>query len=185
MLASRSGADPGGDGCQGGCLPSSTLSSATPAGEIAVVILEVASRRFGLPAEDVVRVLRVVAITPLPRAPEIVVGVVDLAGEILPVVDLRRRLGLETRPVRLSDVLVAARTGRRTVALLVDAAPDVVTTPPPATGDGPALPGDGLIAGAVTLPDGLVLVQDLGLLLSLDDEAALDTALAAVAETGA
>lgn len=142
-------------------------------------MLEVASRRFGLPAADVDRVLRAVAITPLPHAPAFVAGVVDIAGEIVPVADMRRRLGLEPRPVRLSDALVVARTGRRTVALLVDAAPDVVTvTVDVAAAEGaPALPGDGLISGAVTLPDGLVLVHDLGRLLSLDDEAALDAAL--------
>ena len=142
------------------------------------LVFELDKQRYTLPVERVQRVLRVVAITPLPGAPEIVLGVVDVAGAVLPVIDLRRRFGLPSRQIRLSDHLVLADTGRRAVALLVDAATDVVDPRPEDVAQAQAfLPGLAHVGGALMLESGLVLIHDLDRLLSLDEEAALDSVL--------
>ncbi|MBN1773299.1 MAG: purine-binding chemotaxis protein CheW [Deltaproteobacteria bacterium] len=148
-----------------------------------MVVFALDDGRYGLALPSVRRVLRVVAITPLPEAPPIVLGVVDLGGTIVPVIDLRRRFGHPSRGVRLSDQLVVAHTGRRTVALLVDEARGVLEVPEEESV--PArhiLPGLELVEGAVKLPDGLVLIHDLERLLSLEEEAAIDRVLRAAAE---
>lgn len=120
-----------------------------------------------------------VAITPLPEAPPIVLGVVDLAGTVVPVIDTRKRFALPSRALTLSDHLVIATTGRRTVALLVDETHGVLeaSADSHAAADG-ILPGLDLFDGAITREDGLILIHDLARLLSLDDEAAIDRALA-------
>ncbi|MEI7744488.1 MAG: chemotaxis protein CheW, partial [Chloroflexota bacterium] len=102
-------------------------TAADPLGtDAAVLVFELETQQFALPLRRVQRVLRSVAITPLPGAPSIVLGVVDIAGSVLPVIDMRARFGCPARAVHPSDQLVLAHTDRRSVALLVDATAGVV-----------------------------------------------------------
>ena len=61
------------------------------------VTFAIDARRFALPLESVLRVVRAAEITPLPLAPEGVAGALDVGGRIVPVFDLRRRLQMERR----------------------------------------------------------------------------------------
>src|SRR5436309_14010618 len=63
-----------------------------------VLIFEVGSQRYGLPAAGVRELVRAVTVTPLPRAPAIVEGVIDLRGTIVPVLDIRARFRLPAKP---------------------------------------------------------------------------------------
>jgi len=145
-----------------------------------LVVFSLDNQRYALDLVRVERCLRVVAITPLPAAPAVVLGVVDLGGTVVPVIDVRQRFNLPPREVRLSDQLLVATTGKRTVALLVDDTQGVIEASPescaPAVG---IVLGLELVDGAVKLEDGLVLIHDLARLLSLDEELAIGRALSA------
>jgi purine-binding chemotaxis protein CheW len=73
-------------------------------------------------------IVRAVAVMPLPGAPEVVLGVINFRGRILPVIKLRRRCGLPEREMDLTDQMIIAHSSRRQVALLVDAT-EVITCP--------------------------------------------------------
>ena len=88
------------------------------------------ARRFALPLDVVIRIVRAAEITPLPRAPAIVAGAIDVAGHILPVFDLRRHLRRPGRDPGLDDHFLIAQTARRRVALIIDAALGVVDALP-------------------------------------------------------
>jgi purine-binding chemotaxis protein CheW len=88
--------------------------------DLDLVLFALDGQRYALALERVRRVVRAVAITPLPGAPPIVLGVLDLGGEVIPAVSIRDRFGHPRREVGLSDHLVIATAGKRTVALLVD-----------------------------------------------------------------
>jgi purine-binding chemotaxis protein CheW len=77
-------------------------------------------------------------IVPVPRAPEFVDGVVNLRGEVLPVVDVRKRLGLTPRPGGRPKVLVVDVAGR-ILGLVVDGVTEVVRLPRSDIGPPPAL----------------------------------------------
>jgi len=64
--------------------------------------------------------------TPVPEAPDFVEGVLDLRGIILPVVDLRRRLGAGRAPSRAKPKLLVCRIGNRKIILRVDGVSEVV-----------------------------------------------------------
>lgn len=83
--------------------------------------------RFALGAELIERVVRAVEVSPVAEAPPGVLGVINLHGRIIPVLDIRPRFGLPSREISLSDHFVIARAGEREVAILVDAALDVVS----------------------------------------------------------
>lgn len=153
-----------------------------PAEKLVVFLLD--ERRFALRLASVERVLSIVEITPLPKAPETVLGVVDVQGTIIPVFDTRRRFRLPVRDVELTDQLLLARTSRRRVALVVDDVSGLIDHPTDAViTPEQILPGLEYVAGVVKLPEGLVLIHDLDSFLSLDEEAALDRALRASAPT--
>ena len=143
-----------------------------------LVLFTLDEQLYALYLSAVTRVVRTVEITPLPKAPDIVQGVVNVQGQVIPVVDIRKRFRLPEREMELSDQLIIASTSRRTVALVVDAVDDVIEhsskkmVPPEKI-----LPGTEYIEGVIKLEDGLVLIHDLDKFLSLEEDKELDTAL--------
>ena len=65
--------------------------------------------------------------TPLPHAPDYVCGVINLRGMVLPVVDLKARLGRSATHVSAKHVIIVVRCGEQTMGLLVDAVSDILT----------------------------------------------------------
>jgi purine-binding chemotaxis protein CheW len=125
----------------------------------AFVLFKAAGQTLALPAAAVVQVLRMAAPAPAPGAPPHVRGVLNVRGTLFPVVEARALLGAASRPPRAGDRLLLVADGDRRVALEVDDVIDVreladaaVAAPP----DGARSP---LVAGALRLDDGVVLVQ--------------------------
>lgn len=85
-----------------------------------LVVFNLDDLQCALHLSAVERIERSVAVSPLPKAPEIVLGVINVRGRILPVMDMRKRFRLPPRPAGLDDHLIVARTSRREVVLLVD-----------------------------------------------------------------
>ncbi|MBI2214214.1 MAG: chemotaxis protein CheW, partial [Acidobacteria bacterium] len=96
------------------------------AGTTHVVVLVLDELRVGLPLSSVERVVRVVESTMLPGAPDVVRGVVNVQGHVIPVLDVRSRFRLPERAIAPSDLMVIAHTTRRTVALVVDSVTGVL-----------------------------------------------------------
>ena len=143
-----------------------------------VAVFTLGDQRYALPLSAVERVVRVVEVTPLPQAPDIVLGVVNVQGRVVPVVNLRRRFRLPERAIALTDQLVIAHTTRRPVALVVDAVTGVLEySGREAVGARDIVPGMEYVEGVVKLEDGLVLIHDLDRFLSLDEVTALDRAI--------
>ena len=84
-------------------------SAITPAAKTAVVVFELNEHRYALPLTDVREVLALPAIVPLPKAPTIVEGVVNIRGVVVPVMDIRARFRLPARPPHPADHLLVAR----------------------------------------------------------------------------
>lgn len=143
-----------------------------------IVVFVLDEPRYALPLSAVERVIRAVEITPLPKAPQIVLGAINAQGRVIPVVDVRKRFCLPPHKTDLDDRFIIARTPKRFVALVVDAVTGIRTL---ADGEAvsaeEALPFTEYIQGVAKTPDGLVLIYDIDQFLSLDEEQALDAAL--------
>lgn len=138
-------------------------------------------QRYALHLSRVDRVVARVHITPLPSAPDIVLGVVNLQGRIIPVINLRQRFNLRQREAALTDRLIfahIARRERRLVALPADAVTEVIEY----SGES-LIPPDDILAeleyleGIIKLEDGLILIHNLDKFLSPEEEKSLDLAL--------
>jgi purine-binding chemotaxis protein CheW len=134
--------------------------------------------RYALPLATVDRIVRAVHVTPLPLAPGIVLGAIDVQGRVLPVFNIRRRFRLPERTIAPADHFLIAQTTRRTVVLVIDAAQGVfehaATAVTRAANIAPALDH---IQGVIQLEDGLVLIHDLERFLSPDEARILDEAM--------
>lgn len=146
-----------------------------------LVTFSLDDRKFALYVSAVQRIIRVVEVTALPKAPEIVLGVINMQGQVIPVFDIRMRFQLPAREMQLSDQLIIASTTKRTVALIVDSVNDVIEIPEEKIiAAEQILPELEYVEGVVKTEGGMVLIHDLEKFLSLPEEKALDKALEAL-----
>jgi purine-binding chemotaxis protein CheW len=134
----------------------------------------VAGLYFGLDVLKVQEVIRYQEMTRVPLAPPVVRGLINLRGQIVTALDLRRRLGLDDRPADQLPVNVVVQTDDGAVSLLVDEIGDVLEVSeklferPPETLQGTARE---LIRGAYKLKDRLLLVLDTERTISVTGQA--------------
>jgi len=81
---------------------------------------------FGVELQKVQEVLRNLELTGIPLAPEVVSGLMNLRGQIITAIDLRRRLELTNRPEGMLPMNVVVRSDDGAISLLVDEIGDVV-----------------------------------------------------------
>ena len=136
------------------------------------------NHNYALNLAAVERIVHVVELAPLPQAPEIVLGIINFSGRIIPVVDMRRRFRLAEKEAGLYDFLIIARTSRREIAFIADRVTGVIDYPEEdVTAADRIVPGLEYLDGVLKLKDGLIFIHDLERFLSLDEEESLGQAL--------
>ncbi len=124
------------------------------------VMFTVAGSRYVVPAASVLHMESYTESTPIPGAAPFVVGLVQIRGRVVPVIDLRARFGIPPIEPTLDSRVVVVQEGDRTVGLLVDSAREVVSIapedfkPPPTVVAGQ---GTGFIDAVVQIDKQLVL----------------------------
>jgi purine-binding chemotaxis protein CheW len=130
-----------------------------------VVALRCGAASFGIPIDKVREIVMVPDITPVPDSGPYVLGIINLRGRILPVIDLALRLALGSGPrERTGRILVVEQDVQHLVGLLVDDAAEVLRIPEGLFGPPPELAtgsGAGAIARVARLEDRLLLLLDL------------------------
>eukprot|EP01022_Parablepharisma_sp_SALTPOND_P031357 TRINITY_DN7969_c0_g1_i1.p2 TRINITY_DN7969_c0_g1~~TRINITY_DN7969_c0_g1_i1.p2 ORF type:complete len:177 (-),score=53.30 TRINITY_DN7969_c0_g1_i1:69-599(-) len=124
---------------------------------------------FALPLERVERALRMVAPVQLPQAPSWVLGVINMHGQVLPVLDLGQRFGRDAKKPRPEPRLLVMSQQPRNVALLVDQVERVLSAH-----EGRLEPPSGHLAGSQVLAGVLKNNEELVLVLDPDRLAPLD-----------
>ncbi|HXH40440.1 MAG TPA: chemotaxis protein CheW [Thermoanaerobaculia bacterium] len=134
------------------------------------VTFELAGEIYALPVSHVMEILRVAGITRVPQAPRVIRGVTNMRGKVLPIVDLRVRLGVNAAEITSHSRILVVSSRGRLLGLLVDSVLQVeridllsVQPPPP---DVMTAQSDYLI-GVCQLGPRLVVLLDVGLVLVL------------------
>jgi purine-binding chemotaxis protein CheW len=109
-----------------------------------IVVFTLENQRYALPVDRVQEIQQIVEPTLLPDASASLLGLVDLRGRVLPLLDLRRLLRMPGAPYDLQTPMVIARTGEQLVAMVVDEVDDVIDVP----------------AGCVQRPSGMYELAD-------------------------
>ncbi len=155
-----------------------------PPASLTVLVFEIEGHRYGLPTADVQELLRAVTVVPLPQAPAMIEGVINVRGHIVPVVDLRKRFHLPAKAAESTDHIILAWAGKQSVALRVDRATDLLEFSERDVEEASGVvPGAEYIAWIAKLSDDLVLIYDLRTFLSREESAALEDALVASGDT--
>ncbi len=130
-----------------------------------LITFEVGERRLGVDIMAIREIRAWSPATPLPNVPDHVRGVVNLRGVVLPVLDLRRRLGWGTTDPGVRHVIIVVRIGEQLQGIVVDAVSDIVTLSPE---DMQPVPDVGETVAANFLEGIATIDEQLVMVLSLD-----------------
>ncbi len=94
-----------------------------------IVVFRLANQLYALPIESVQEIQQIVELTPVPDSAPALVGMIDVRGRVVPAIDMRALVGLETGHYELDTPMILCRTHGRLVALIVDEVDDVLSLP--------------------------------------------------------
>jgi len=130
-----------------------------------LITFEIGDRRLGIDIMAIREIRAWSPATPLPNVPAYVRGVVNLRGVVLPVLDLRLRLGWGTTEPSARHVIIVVRIAEQLQGIIVDAVSDIVTLGPD---DIQPVPDVGEVSAAAFL-EGIATMDDrLIMILGLD-----------------
>jgi purine-binding chemotaxis protein CheW len=124
-----------------------------------VLIFSLDEHRYYLPARYVQEVVRAVQSQPVPNAPQGLEGIIDVHGTIVPVVDLRQRLGITPKKPKPSDHLIIIHREDKLIGIRVDRAIDVRKIEPAMVHNTARAGNEN--EGFIRTSDGIVIVLDL------------------------
>jgi purine-binding chemotaxis protein CheW len=145
-----------------------------------LVTFEVGGEEFAVPILSVHEINRMMEITRVPRSPEFVEGVINLRGKIIPVVDLRKRFGVDHEHDTNDTRVVVVEVAGRVIGFTVDRVNEVlrigahIVEPPPAMVAG--IDSD-YVEGVGKLEDRLLILLDLQKLFGSGELAQIDAAV--------
>jgi len=149
--------------------------------EMQLVVFELGDESYGVDISRVQDINRMQEITEIPHAPESVVGVINLRGRVIPVIDLRKRFGLPDAVHTKDTRIVVLHLEGNLIGVIVDAVSQVLRIPadivePPS----PVLAGvdSRYLRGIAKLDDKLVILLDLDFVLSRREQEAISEVLA-------
>ena len=148
-----------------------------------LISFTVGAEEYGLELLRVKEVIRMRQITWLPKAPSCVKGIINLRGDIIPVIDLRDRLGLESQEQTAMTRVIVVEVEGRLVGMVVDSASQVVRVPSDQFDPPPPMAGmatHGFITGVAKMDGKLIITIDAESVLSTDEMSQISGSLEAV-----
>jgi purine-binding chemotaxis protein CheW len=129
------------------------------------------NQSYALSLDAIETVVRAVQLTLVPKAPEILSGLVNIRGRIVPVLDIRKRFHLPPRPVEIDDRMIVSKAFSRSIAFMVDRVEGVVDFHPDEMLEAwKILPDmDGRVEGVGISRDNTILIYDIDALFSIRD----------------
>lgn len=144
---------------------------------IQLVGFNLGDEEFGVDILKVQEINRMVDITKVPQSPDFVEGVINLRGEIIPVIDLRKRFGLSKKDPDRHTRIIVAEVGENTIGFVVDAVSEVIriksstVEPPPQIVKGQQAD---YIQGVGKLDDRLLMLLDIEKVLTRSEISHID-----------
>lgn len=109
----------------------------------------IAEEEYGIPIDRVQEINRMTSVTHLPGTPEFVEGIISLRGTLIPIVDLRKRLGFPSREHTSDTRIVVTDAGTRRIGLVADRVSEVSRIPAEKIEKAPEM-GESIDAGSIS-----------------------------------
>ena len=145
---------------------------------IQVVSFHLGSEEYGVDISQVQEIIRMVEITHVPRAPHFMEGVINLRGQLIPIIDLRTRFGMQRTEHTKSTRIVVTEIGSKKVGIIVDSVSEVINIPIEQVEDAPDMiagVGTEYIQGVGKVNDRLIILLDLTMVITGEEKAQLDS----------
>jgi len=144
-----------------------------------LVSFHVGGEEFGLEILRVQEIIRIQQLTRVPNSPNFVDGVINLRGKVIPIIALRRCLGLEDRPHDKQTRIVVVEVAGNVLGFIVDSVSEVLRIPVETIEPPPRLGKveREYVSGVGKLDDRLLILLDLNRLMSDADTAAVQAAV--------
>ncbi len=153
------------------------MAEMTREGETQLVVFVLASEEFACNIADVREVLKMISITPLPRSINFVEGVINLRGEVIPVIDLRMRFNLPSVERTDESRIIIVEVEERMVGLTVDSVSEVIRLSNQQIQEAPnQVAGEqtNLIMGVGKIDERMLIILNLERILASEEQIALD-----------
>lgn len=124
---------------------------------------------YGIDILKVQEINRITEITKIPQSPDFVEGVINLRGNVIPIIDLRKRFNMPEKAYDKQTRIVVGEIGDRTVGFIVDAVSEVIRLPEDTIEPPPNITSDDrtdYILGVGKLEDRLLMLLDIDKILS-------------------
>ena len=158
---------------------------AQTSGEVVqVVSFRLGNEEYGVDISQVQEIIRMVEITHVPRAPRFMEGVINLRGQLIPIIDLRTRFSMPRADQTKSTRIVVTEIGSKRVGIVVDSVSEVLNIPIEHVEDAPDMiagVGTEYIQGVGKVNDRLIILLDLTMVMSGEEKAQLETVEVATA----
>ena len=142
-----------------------------------LVTFRIGEEEFGVDILRVQEIIRIMEITRVPKSPDFVEGVINLRGKVIPIIDLRKRFGLEVKEYVKHTRIIVIEISNMIVGFVVDAVSEVLRVPADTVEPPPPAVMGGIdseyISGVGKLEDRLLILLDLDKLLSQEEQAEL------------
>ena len=151
-----------------------------------LISFTVASEEYGFELFRVKEVIRMRQITWLPKAPACVKGIINLRGDVVPIVDLRERFGLAAREQTAMTRVIVVEMEGTLVGIVVDFVSQVVRIPADQFEPPPAIMGAGardLVNAVAKMSDRLIIIIDVDRILSADEMTQISNSLEVAQES--
>src|SRR5215469_1481063 len=145
---------------------------------VQVVSFQLGSEEYGVDISQVQEIIRMVEITHVPRAPRFMEGVINLRGQLIPIIDLRTRFGMPRIDASKSTRIVVTEIGSKRVGIVVDSVSEVLNLPIENVEDAPEMVagvGTEYIQGVGKLGERLIIMLDLTMVISTEEKQQLET----------
>ena len=152
------------------------------------ISFSIGEEEYGLELLRVKEVIRIREITWLPKAPSFVKGIINLRGDVIPIIDLRDKFGLEAKEATAMTRVIVVEVEERMIGMVVDSASQVVRIPADQIDPPPPMLGgfsQEFITGVGKLDDKLIILLNTDAILTMEEINALSTIDKTTAEAAA
>ncbi len=153
------------------------MADKTKEGEIQLVVFMLNEEEFACDINNVREVVKMLKVTPLPKSIDFVEGVINMRGEVIPVIDLRKRFGMDEAERNDANRIIIAEVEDQMFGLIVDSVSEVARIPNDQVQDAPNQVAGGrteLIAGVGKIDERMLIILDIDRILSTEEKVALE-----------
>jgi len=153
------------------------MAKITKEGETQLVAFKMGGEEFACNIKDVNEVIKMLKVTPLPRSLNFIEGMINMRGEVISVIDLRKRFGMDTVEQTKDNRIIIVEVDDNLIGLIVDSVSEVTSIPNDQIQEAPNQVAEGrtdLITGVGKINERMLIILNVENILSTEEQIALE-----------